>query len=66
MLDRTAIQKMGNLLAPRSTMLLVLKVDESIINEHKRLTMLAATNDASNHSPGEQQCPLCASMRAVK
>jgi hypothetical protein len=57
MLDRTAIQKMGDFLAPRSTMLLVLKVDERIINEHKRLTMLAATNAASNYSPGEQQCP---------
>jgi hypothetical protein len=64
--DKTAIQKTGNFLALRSTMLLVLKVDGRIINEHNRLTNLAATNAASNHSPGEPQGPRCASMHAVK
>ena len=55
--DKTAIQKRGNCWIPRWPIPSVLDVDEPCISEFQYLARQPAAHAASNHRPGESECP---------
>jgi hypothetical protein len=54
--DKTAIQKRGNFLVPRSPIPLVLEVDERFISELKHVTRQVPARTTKNYRPGEREC----------